>query len=317
MKRHRNDLDVTNAVNVSYPDRVAAAVKRIGAARFEAPDFTAVDHAFATVTNLYAGKHPGYLACDTWYHDLHHALDVTLAMARLMDGYACAPRRDAPLSAESYNLGLIVALFHDIGYLRHKHDRRHRSGAEYARTHVSRGAEFLHEYLPQVGLRHMAKVAEHLIHFTGEERPTAKTPLPIGIYRTLGCMLGSADVLAQMSDRCYLEKCRDRLYPEFVVGGRHQRHVNGGFEVVYGSGDELVIKTPGFYQRIRQRLEENLNGAYRFAAAHFNGPNPYLELMEKNMRYADEIARTGDTSRLRRKPPSSPVMLNIPVGSVA
>ena len=312
MKRHNNEFDLTNAVNMSYPDRVAAAVKKIGAARFEAPDFAAVDHAFGTVASLYDGKHPGYLACDTDYHDLRHALDVTLAMARLMDGYASTARRDAPLGAESYQLGLIVALFHDVGYLRHKHDRRHRNGAEYAATHVSRSAEFLHEYLPQVGLRPMVKVAEHLVHFTGEERAVAKTPLPLGIYRALGHMLGTADLLAQLSDRCYLEKCRDRLYPEFVASGRHGHRVDGVFEIVYGSADELVIKTPGFYQRVRQRLDETLHGAYRFAAAHFNGANPYIELMEKNMRYADEIARTGDTRLLRRKPPGRPRLVEVP-----
>ena len=35
----------------------------------------------------------------------------------------------------------------------------------------------------------------------------------------LGHLLGTADMIAQMADRCYLEKCRDRLYPEFVLGG--------------------------------------------------------------------------------------------------
>ena len=43
--------------------------------------------------------------------------------------------------------------------------------------------------------------------------------VPPGVYRLLGNMLGSADIIAQMSDRCYLEKCRDRLFPEFVWGG--------------------------------------------------------------------------------------------------
>ena len=37
--------------------------------------------------------------------------------------------------------------------------------------------------------------------------------------RKLGHLLGTADLIAQMADRCYLEKCRDRLYPEFVLGG--------------------------------------------------------------------------------------------------
>jgi hypothetical protein len=39
------------------------------------------------------------------------------------------------------------------------------------------------------------------------------------MFRRLGNMLGTADIIAQMADRCYLEKCRDRLFPEFVAGG--------------------------------------------------------------------------------------------------
>src|SRR5215472_7209847 len=35
----------------------------------------------------------------------------------------------------------------------------------------------------------------------------------------VGHLLGTADMIAQMADRCYLEKCRDRLYAEFVLGG--------------------------------------------------------------------------------------------------
>jgi hypothetical protein len=31
----------------------------------------------------------------------------------------------------------------------------------------------------------------------------------------VGQLPGTADLIAQMADRCYLEKCRDRLYPEF------------------------------------------------------------------------------------------------------
>ena len=37
--------------------------------------------------------------------------------------------------------------------------------------------------------------------------------------RALGFMIASSDLMVQTADRCYLEKCRDRLYPEFVLGG--------------------------------------------------------------------------------------------------
>ena len=35
--------------------------------------------------------------------------------------------------------------------------------------------------------------------------------------------MATADLLAQMADRCYLEKCRDLLYPEFELAGLTRR----------------------------------------------------------------------------------------------
>ena len=36
----------------------------------------------------------------------------------------------------------------------------------------------------------------------------------------LGRMLGSADLLGQVADRFYLERCYYHLYPELVLGGK-------------------------------------------------------------------------------------------------
>ncbi len=46
-----------------------------------------IERAFADAARLYHGGHPRFHHCDTGYHDLQHVLDVTLAQARLMDGY--------------------------------------------------------------------------------------------------------------------------------------------------------------------------------------------------------------------------------------
>ena len=45
------------------------------------------NRAFDDIVRLYRGENPGYATCDTAYHDLQHVLEVTLAMARLLDGY--------------------------------------------------------------------------------------------------------------------------------------------------------------------------------------------------------------------------------------
>ena len=140
-------------------------------------------------------------------------------MARLLAGYDRTHTPEQRLGPDRALLGLVVALFHDAGYIRQIDDTKHRNGAEFTRTHVSRGAQFLARYMPTIGLANWVPVATQIIHFTGYEVPFGDIRLDDPLDRRVGHLLGTADMMAQMSDRCYLEKCRDRLYPEFVLGG--------------------------------------------------------------------------------------------------
>lgn len=305
MAVRRNDYDVTDQVRTTDPGEVRAEVIRIFFNLYAPRSDGDLIIAFDDATRIYHGDYQGYLPCDTQYHNLQHVLDVTLAMARLMDGYERSRLNNvAPLGQDMFRLGVALALFHDVGYIRRQHDTRHHNGAEYTLTHVSRGARFLRDYLDRVHLGDQATLASRLIHFTGYEVPTARIPVRDPMARLLGCMLGSADIVAQMSDRCYLEKCRDRLYPEFVVGGiAVRRDELGGEQVVFSSGTDLVLKTPDFYLSAMQRLETDLQGVYRLAEAHFSGQNLYIEELEKNIRYARAVQRQHDLSMLRRSPP--------------
>jgi len=231
-------------------------------------------------------------------------MDVTLAMARLLDGYERS-RGDGPAIGERlYQLGVICALFHDMGYIRRANDTKHVNGAEYTSIHVSRGGKFLREYLPTIGMEDFAEVAGSILHFTGYERPVATIRMPSPIFKLLGSLLGSADIIAQMSDRCYLEKCRDRLYPEFVVGGITRRRTDAGEEVVFASAQDLLRKTPAFYQSATRRLHEDLGGAYQYAQKHFGGTNPYMDAVKQNIRFVEK-APAQDEIVLRRQPPST------------
>jgi hypothetical protein len=120
-------------------------------------------------------------------------------------------------------------------------------------------------------------------------------------------MLGTADIIAQMSDRCYLEKCRDRLYPEFVLGrmaGERGRTERAYSLPVFASGDDLVHRTPDFYVGATKRLNLQLARSYDYATRHFHGSNPYLEAMETNVKYAERVAHERDVGPLlRRRPP--------------
>jgi len=295
--RH-NDHDVSGSIRTTDPAAVCAEVARLFLGLYPQASGRPIERAFADATRIYSGEHPCFQRCDTGYHDLQHALDVTLAQARLMDGYERTRRGAEPLPAALYTMGVICALFHDVGYVRRRGDRRHRNGAEYMLTHVSRGSAFLLEYLREAGLARHATAAAALVHFTGHERPTEAIRLDHALLRRIGQMLGSADILAQMSDRCYLEKCRDRLYAEFVSGGVARGR--------YRSGEDLVRATPGFFITATKRLDLQLARAYEYAERHFGGQNLYLEEIHKNVRHARVVADAGLSELLRRTLPETP-----------
>jgi hypothetical protein len=309
----RNDHDVTDKIRTTDLKQVAGEVLRLYHGLYNGTPSPALERAFSDIGRLYTGKHPDFLPCDTEYHDIQHILDVTLAMARLMDGYERSRKAtrsrvsgSPALPAACFSLGVVTALFHDFGYLRRRGDRRHRFGAEYTKTHVTRGSKHLRHYLPRIGLKRYANAAAILVHYTGYERPAETIPLNDTLLRRIGHMLGTADIIAQMADRCYLEKCRDRLYPEFVLGGLASRKLAGGrTQVIFSSGDDLVRKTPGFYINAVKRLDLQLARAYEYAERHFAGQNLYLEEMQKNVRYARAVADAPSRQSLRRAPPST------------
>jgi hypothetical protein len=291
----RNDLDVTGRIRTTDADAVGAEVLRLYLGLYPEAAGSALRRAFDDLVRLYLGRHPGYFACDTHFHDLQHVLDVTLAMARLMDGYERSAARPR-LSAGMYGVGVVCALFHDVGYLRRRGDRRHAHGAEYTLARAGRSAAFLRRYLRGAGLARYAPAAAAIVHYTGYERPVEAIRVDGLLPRRVGQMLGTADLIAQMSDRCYLEKRRDRLYPELHAGGVAARLAH--------SGAELVRRTHTFMLGAAQRLDLRLARAYDYAALHFGGTNPYLEAMRKNARHALLLVRGGHDGLLRRMPPA-------------
>ena len=306
MDQYSNELDVAKTVRTTEAAEVNAEVKRIFLNLYPDARTDALDTAFRDATAMYLGEFPGFHACDTAYHDIQHVLEVTLAMARLIDGYERSRIGVESINHELFHLGVVTALFHDIGYLRRQQDQPVANGAAFTLIHVSRGAQFLREYLPRIGMNQYADIAAALIHFTGYERPVATIETPSLIYRLLGNLLGSADIIAQMADRCYLEKCRDRLFPEFLLGGLTKKRMPSGEEqVIYASGEDLVRKTPLFYAGATRRLDQDLQHGYAFAESHFHGQNLYLDEMNKNMKFVEAIAKDPELAALRRQPPDT------------
>jgi hypothetical protein len=271
-------------------------------ARYPGADFAPLARVFEDVGLLFKGRFPGYEACDTLYHDMRHTLDMTLAMTRLMDGHdrvCAAPDRLGPRRAM---LGILIALLHDSGYLKRKSEAGVENGAIFTKVHVSRSADLLASYLPQIGLGEDAEAASRIVHFTGYEMAIEDIPVRDEKDRMLGCMVGTADLIGQMSDRMYLEKVRRFLYDEFVWARIAREQLPDGREIVrYTSAEDLIQKTPGFYEYVaRDRINRKLDGADRYAEAHFGGENLYQQAIDSNMNFLRDTIATADFTRLRR-----------------
>ena len=303
IQERRSDHDVTNEIRVSTAADVRSAVRDLFESAYPRTSFDPVWLAFHDFDLYYRGLDAEYYGVDTPYHDIQHTLDMTLAIARLIVGYERTVESADRLGAERAKFALVSALFHDVGYLRHRErDRDAANGAEFTLTHVTRSGAFLERYLPKVGLADFAPVASRVVHFTGYEMSLDQIELEDPRDSVVGHLLGTGDLLAQLADRCYLEKCRDRLYPEFVLGNVA---ASSGAQANYWSGMDLLSKTLNFYQQSAQyRLEHNFNRAYRYVEALFDhGENPYMSFIRKNLSFLMTIKEMEDWEKLRRRPP--------------
>ena len=265
-----------------------------------------MSRAFLDFQRLFNGEYPGYYGCDTVYHDIQHTLDMTLANARLIAGFEMSHHIRDQLGPRRAVVALVTSLFHDAGYIRRHDDDEFSNGAEVTSFHVSRSARFLENYMPQIGFADFAATAAQIVHFSGYEVRPEQIRVAEPKDRRLGHLLGTADLMAQMADRCYLEKCRDRLYPEFVLAGiAVEKDGHGNETVNYASGDDLLKKTDDFYRNsVKTRLENSFESVYEYAKVMFDGTNPYLMAIEKNLAYLRQIASRGDEigPALRRRP---------------
>ena len=302
MQHRRNENDVANKVNVEDPAAVRDSILSLFTARYPGADLSPLRQAFDDFQALFQGRYPGYFACDTLYHDLRHTLDMTLALARLVDGHDRMIGGSNRLGPRRAMLGVLVALLHDSGYLKRTSEAGVDNGAVFTKVHVSRSADFIAQYLPRVGFAEEAPLAARLVHFTGYEMDVDDIQVDDSRDRVVGWMVGTADLIGQMSDRMYLEKVHRFLYEEFVWGQIAREVMPDGREVVrYVSADDLIIKTPGFYEYVaRTRIDKKLGGVDRYAEAHFGGASLYQSEIDRNMDFLRQTIETAELHRLRR-----------------
>jgi len=302
----RNDYDVTDTVQVSSPASVRDAVQALFGETFPGMSYDKLWLAFYDFERLFTGRFPGYTGCDTTYHDMQHTLDMTLAVARLIVGYERSVEPADRLGASRAQMAVVTALFHDSGYIRHKvRDKGFTNGAEFTLYHVSRSADFLRRYLPELGMAKDVGISSMIVHFTGYELDLDKIELDDPRDIICGHLIGTSDLIAQMADRCYLEKCRDRLYKEFVLGGiAIEQAKPDEYTVRYESGIDLLKKTPAFYQQVsHDRLQKKFNRAYRYIEPLYDGQNPYVDAIKINLTHLMKVLASENWSLLRRKPP--------------
>jgi hypothetical protein len=300
----RSDFDVTDTVQVSSPAAVREAVLELYSGTWPGAPTAPLEAALRDFERLFTGNAPGYLGVDTVYHDLQHSQDVVLTMARLLAGYERSHADGPRLGAERGLVALVAALFHDAGYIRETGEAGVSNGAVFTRNHVTRSARFIAKYLPGAGLAPWVPVATRIVHFTGYEVPLDVLRVADPRDRRVGHLLGTADMLAQMADRCYLEKCRDRLYAEFVLGDVAVHAGAQGVKVLYGSGLDLLRQTPKFIaSTIENRLGTAFGHAYRYVEPLYGGDNPYMNAIRQNVQYLKELTRGSRWPMLRRNPP--------------
>jgi hypothetical protein len=301
-RKRRNHYDVTDQVRISHPGDVALAVTDILSSLYPETDLAPVRRAFDTFARLYAGTLPGYVGCDTWYHDAQHSLDCSLAMARLLDGYERSVEQTHRLGPRRGLLGVIIALFHDAGYIRRKDDPA-RNGAEYTLSHVRRSGEFLGAFLPTVGFADEVGLTRQVVHYTGYEIALDQIQVEHPKDRMLGFMLGTADILAQTADACYLEKCRDYLFREFEICGIAGSPRPGVSDPRYPTVESLLSTTPDFNRHLwEDRLDGYFGSVHRYMEKHFGGRNPYVEQIQRSLALIAKLGKKGQFHKLSKRP---------------
>ena len=287
MRRNQNKTDegtriiLYDLVNPANTREVHDEIKHIISLVAEAYDFDAFDRVLEDTVRMFDGEYPGYQPSKTKYHDLEHTNSVVLATARLM--HACFLEGEA-IEPRSIFLLLVAALFHDIGLIQTANEREG-TGAKYTVGHENRSIEFMAEYLLSKGFSPQdTEDCAHIIRCTALSLSVKDVPFRSRELVTLGKILGSADLLAQMADRNYLEKLL-LLFHEFEEAGIP------GFD----SELDLLQKTEDFYKYVAQmRLSEEFDGISENMLSHFksrwNIPEDlYAKSISNNIAYLKTV----------------------------
>ncbi len=237
---------------------------------------------------LFQGKYPGYRASNTKYHDLEHTCLVTLAFIRLVHGASIENVRFDP---ENIIYAVAAAFFHDAGLIQ-TIDDPDGTGAKYTIGHEQRSIDFLNAYFKANRFNPRAfDIGEKCIMCTMLSMSPREISFSSEEAKILAFMVGSADILAQMADRHYLEKLL-LLFQEFEEAGLPEMETEL----------KLLQKTEDFYSTTaRTRLQEGLGNVCRYIRAHFRerwgiDRDMYSESIKNNIDYIRSLSMRCENS---------------------
>jgi len=303
-----NSKDVSGRISFNSADEVLHEVLEILSLISSHFNTEPVRNVFDAVERLYKGDFPGYSACNTGYHDFQHAIDTFLAMARLIHG--------AVLGNESFSerqiiTALTAAILHDAGYIQEQSDTRG-TGAKYKANHEQRSMDFLSRHGFELGLcGEEIAAGRSIILCTDMDTDIALISFPSARIELLGKMLGTADLMAQLAARLYLEKLLF-LYHECEEAGIGD----------YENEVDMLYKAVDFYDFFYERLRTSLDGADGFMRLHFASrwgidKNLYHEMIDRQKNYLlkiskippadprDYLRRNGLVRKIREKYPEN------------
>lgn len=285
MKNLPTQNEITKLFDNTDPDivwlKASSVIRRINPNY----DFEIVCKVYQDVLRLFYGEFPGYGPIKTLYHDLSHTLEVLMCGVRLMHGVHASGNglRDDELTQM-----MLAILMHDVGYAQREGEETG-SGAQFTRTHVRRGVEFMKHHFAERMLP-----ADILVDVTGmilgteHFRPFDQINFKSDRSRMLACIVATADITGQMADRKYLEKLLF-LYQEFKEAGF------GNYQSMF----DLLRQTSNFYALTREKLDGVLGGTYKHLSFHFQATmgvenNFYIEAIAKNMAYLEQVIARGE-----------------------
>ncbi len=275
-----------------------------------ASDFTTapVRDVFDAAERLYNGDFPGYSACNTGYHDFRHAMDTFLAMARLIHGAVLA---NEFFSERQIITALTAAILHDAGYIQEQSDTQG-TGAKFKIHHEQRSMGFLSRHGFEFGLSGEEIAAgRSIILCTDMDTDISMISFSSERIELLGKMLGTADLMAQLADRRYLEKLL-YLYHECEEAGIGD----------YENEMDILHKAVNFFDFYYERLKTPLDGADRFMRLHFASrwgieKNLYHKMIDRQKNYLlkilemphtdprDYLRRGGIVKKMRERYPEN------------